>query len=271
MGVSGPSAEVAHARAALGRVAADLCSLLESIGDGGAMVPKSEWTIRDVATHVALGTEAYVGYVLGATEAFVDVSDIAGGSLASTNAARVQAEPAQALPELATRLRAASSALLEVTAGRQGDQIVMWNRQPLALADMLGIGLGEYLLHGRDIAAASSQRWTIEPADARLVLAAALPLLPLLVDPVTTANAHARYDVRVRGGVRVVVSIRDGELTVSHDAERVDCHVSADPVALLLVAYGRRSQWVPILTGKLLAWGRRPWLGPRFVRYLVTP
>ena len=51
----------------------------------------------------------------------------------------------------------------------------------------------------------------------------------------------------------------------------MDCHVSADPVALLLVSYGRRSQWVPVLTGKLLAWGRKPWLGLRLVRYLVTP
>ena len=55
------------------------------------------------------------------------------------------------------------------------------------------------------------------------------------------------------------------------DGESVDCHVSADPVALLLVAYGRRSQWVPILTGRLVAWGRKPWLGVRLVRYLVAP
>ena len=54
-------------------------------------------------------------------------------------------------------------------------------------------------------------------------------------------------------------------------ASSVDCHVSADPVALLLVAYGRRSQWVPILTGRLVAGGRKPWLGVRLVRYLVAP
>ena len=65
--------------------------------------------------------------------------------------------------------------------------------------------------------------------------------------------------------------IDDGNVTVTGDGESVDCHVSAEPVALLLIAYGRRSQWVPIMTGKLIAWGRKPWLGPRLVRYLVTP
>jgi hypothetical protein len=69
----------------------------------------------------------------------------------------------------------------------------------------------------------------------------------------------------------VAVTIRDGALTVTREDGPVDCHVSADPVALLLVAYGRRSQWGPIVTGKLVAWGRKPWLGPRLVRYLVTP
>jgi hypothetical protein len=28
---------------------------------------------------------------------------------------------------------------------------------------------------------------------------------------------------------------------------------------------------VPVLTGKLLAWGRKPWLGVRLTSYLVTP
>ncbi|HEY5989442.1 MAG TPA: hypothetical protein VIV12_24140 [Streptosporangiaceae bacterium] len=30
-------------------------------------------------------------------------------------------------------------------------------------------------------------------------------------------------------------------------------------MALLLVLYGRMSQWGPIAKGQLLTWGRRPW------------
>jgi uncharacterized protein (TIGR03083 family) len=191
--------------------------------------------------------------------------------LTRTNAARLDAEPERQVTGLAQWLRAASSARLEQTEGRDRDEVVTWHGQPIALGDMLGIGLAEYLLHGRDIATALSRPWTIRPDDARLVLAAALHLLPLLVDPVTTAAVNARYAIRVRGGVRRAVIITDGELDVVGDVDRVDCHVSADPVALLLIAYGRRSQWVPILTGKLIAWSRQPWLGPRLVRYLVTP
>jgi uncharacterized protein (TIGR03083 family) len=257
---------------ALGRVAGEVCSLVASAPDAGAAVPGSDWNVGDVAAHLVAGTEAYVRYATGGSEPFVDVSDIAGGSLTRSNAARLQAEPERDLASLADRLRAGSSALLQASSRRHHDDVVMWNGVPLALGDMLGIGLGEYLLHGRDIATALSVPWIIRPDDARLVLASALPVLPLLVDPVTTAGVQARYDLKIRGGVRVLVTISDGELTVADgDGRPVDCHVSADPVALLLIAYGRRSQWAPIGTGKLFAWGRKPWLGPRLVRYLVAP
>jgi hypothetical protein len=35
--------------------------------------------------------------------------------------------------------------------------------------------------------------------------------------------------------------------------------------------YWRRSQWPGILRGQLVAWGRRPWLGPRFQGLFVRP
>jgi hypothetical protein len=34
-------------------------------------------------------------------------------------------------------------------------------------------------------------------------------------------------------------------------------------VALLLVVYGRVGLWGQLARGRLLAWGRRPWLGPK--------
>ena len=226
--------------------------------------------LRRVADEI-IGAEAYLGYARGLAEPFFDVSDVAGGSLARSSDARLQAEPERDLPALAARMQVAVTALLQVTEGRGADDEVTWNGVSMGLGAMLGLGLAEYLLHGQDIAKALSRPWTIRPDDARLVLASALPLLPLLVNPAVTRNVRATYDVRVRGGVRVGVAIEHGTMTLGEPTEAADCHVSPDPVALLLVAYGRTSQWIPILTGKLVAWGRKPWLGPRLTGYLVTP
>ncbi|HET6875645.1 MAG TPA: hypothetical protein VFH70_12740 [Acidimicrobiales bacterium] len=147
----------------------------------------------------------------------------------------------------------------------------MWNGQRIGLGAMLGVALGEYLLHGLDIAKAASVDWTIRPEDARIVLTSVMPMLPLLVDPKATAQVKASYDLRIRGGVRLTFRIDRGSGAIDWPGGPVDCHVSADPVAMMLVAYGRRTQWVPALTGRLLAWGRKPWLGLRLTSYLVAP
>jgi uncharacterized protein (TIGR03083 family) len=245
--------------------------MVTSAPDATIAVPASEWTVGDVAAHVALGIEAYARYATGNNEPFVDVSDIAGGSLTRTSAARLQDEHERDLSALAARVRDALASLLQATDGRGTDEVVLWNGQEIGLGAMLGMGVGELLLHGRDVAKALGRPWDISADDARLVLTSALPILPLLVNPETTRDVRATYDIRVRGGARVCLAIDNGGMTIEQQPASVDCHVSADPIELLLVAYGRKTQWVPILTGKMVAWGRKPWLGPRLVSYLVTP
>ena len=254
------------------RAAAERCALLiERAPDAAAALPHSEWTVRDLAAHVAGGTEVYCQYANGRTDPFVDLSDIAGGSLARMSAQRLVEEPEQDLEVLASRLRIAVEQLLALTADRPGDQEVMWNGIELDMRSMLGMALGEFLMHGYDLARMLKQPWPVDADDARAVLAAALWLLPLLGNPHKTTGVHASFDLRVRGGTRITLRVDDGRITTDAPGGRVDCHVSADPVALLFVAYGRRSQWGPILTTRMVAWGRKPWLGLRLTSYLVAP
>jgi hypothetical protein len=47
--------------------------------------------------------------------------------------------------------------------------------------------------------------------------------------------------------------------------------LSADPVAFLLLAYGRRGQWPLIAQGRLLSYGRKPWLALSLRSLFVNP
>ena len=126
--------------------------------------------------------------------------------------------------------------------------------------------LGEFEIHGRDIARALGHRWTIAPAHARLILDGAAPVMPGLVNPATAAGHTATYELRIRGGTTHFWAFRDGQFSIVDELRRPDVVLSADPVACLLVFYGRRSQWPEILRGRMLAWGRRPWLAVSFVK-----
>jgi hypothetical protein len=63
---------------------------------------------------------------------------------------------------------------------------------------------------------------------------------------------------------RAVFAFDRGRLAIQPpDGQRVDCRISADPAAHLLVTYGRSGPLGPALRGKITAGGRKPWLGLR--------
>jgi SCP-2 sterol transfer family len=138
--------------------------------------------------------------------------------------------------------------------------------------------LNETVMHGDDIARAARRPWSIEPAHAAMVWGRFIvPVLQTLdpralVDAERAAGLRASYDVRIRGGDRFHFVFHDGMLHVEDPSPGpVDCHISADPVAMLRVIWNRQSQWSAIAQGKLLAWGRKPWLGPRFRALMRNP
>ncbi len=138
--------------------------------------------------------------------------------------------------------------------------------------------LNETVVHGYDIARAVGLPWLIDPSHAALIFQGFLLELFQALPPRTfviqekAADLRARYEVRLRGAGRFLVVFDDGSMTVeAPSSRRVDCHLSADPVAFLLVAWARTNQWRAISKGQLVAWGRRPWLGVQLRGFLRSP
>src|SRR5262249_27908193 len=130
--------------------------------------------------------------------------------------------------------------------------------------------LNETIVHGYDIACAAGRRWRIEPDHAAMVLERfIIPILQTLdsqemLNAEKAAGLRATYDLRIRGGEGFHFIFDNGKFKiVKPSPRRVDCHISADPAAFLMVVWNRRSQWRAITKGQLIAWGRKPWLGPR--------
>jgi putative sterol carrier protein len=58
---------------------------------------------------------------------------------------------------------------------------------------------------------------------------------------------------------------------VTAAGEPADCTISADPVAFLLLGYGRISQLSPLLRGKIRPGGWMPWRAMKFGSLLSSP
>ena len=105
-----------------------------------------------------------------------------------------------------------------------------------------------------------------------LILEGLAPILPGWVDPERARGLTATFQVRLRGQATHVFRFQDGRLRVDPDREPpIDVRISGDPAALLLVLYRRQSPWRHIARGRLVAWGRRPWLALSFAGRFHEP
>lgn len=274
-----PAIALPEARNALRRAADRLADLLRSLPDTGAPIPRSNWTIGDAAAHVVmdLRTEALVAG--GEDVSWADGATSVPGTprgVGELNARAVTAEAERDPQTLASLLVTAVSDFLAASAELPADHHMpsqyFQGGMALDLAGVTSIDLGEVLVHGYDIAKATRRSWPIAADDARLALGGALRLLPSYANPATARGHTGGYDLRIRGGPRVVIRFADGRASLEEPRNTpVDCHILAEPVAFLLVFYGRTSQWGPIAKGQLLTWGRRPWRALRFKRLFLNP
>jgi uncharacterized protein (TIGR03083 family) len=216
------------------------------------------WTVRDVAAHLVTVTVRYADGPEGRgvwTKTPADLPALNHDQLAALGTATVG--------ELAARLRQQVTAVLAQIEGYGNDMpSFRFHGGGRVRADIaLGILLGELVVHGRDAARALRRPWPIDPGHAALVIEGLSPVLPGWVRPERVRGLTAGFEIRLRGRDSHVWAFRDGRLQVNpRNPGRIDVRVSADPAAFLLVCYRREPQWKHIAAGRMLAWGRRPWL-----------
>ena len=274
-----PAIALPEARNALSSAADRFAELLRSLPDTRAAIPGSRWTVGDAAAHVVmdLRTEALVA--AGEAVSWAQDATPAPGTpreVGELNARAVTAEAERHPPALASLLVTAVGDFLAASAELPPDYPMtspyFQDGMALDLAGVTSIDLAEVLLHGYDIAKATGRPWPVAAEDARLALRAALRLAPAYANPETARGRPGGYDLRVRGGPRVVIRFAEGRAWLEEPGGApVDCHIVAAPVALLLVLYGRIPQWRPIATGQLLTWGHRPWRALGFKRLFFNP
>jgi len=243
-----------------------------------------DWGPAEVAMHLSQAWVVVPGLarrdLSGAYEILPGMAGAAGESLigdirelSETTKLGVRTDPERNLAVLADRIDERAATFFSESLGTSPGEERAWLVEGTTVS-RLGLVchlLNETVVHGYDIARAAGVPWKIERRYAAMVLGGFIvPVMQALdpramVDQQKAAGVHATYDLRLRGGDQVFFVFDDGAMHVEAPSDRrVDCHLSADPAALLLVGWGRKSQWSAIAKGQLVAWGRKPWLGPRF-------
>ena len=267
-----PEVDMARARSAVAAAGARVASLVRSIEHSTAPA-LGDWDLTDVAVHLSHVLDAVTALARGGGPLLGEIGELTGLSQML-----VRGENERDLRAIADRIEASVANFLEVTAA-EGSGTREWltpgTRMPMS--GLVCHVLNELTVHGRDMALADGKPWPIERSPAALVVCGFLfPALgnlgSAMVNQAAAAGVRVSFDVRVRGGSGAVFTFADGELSLrAASSGPVDCHLSVDPAAFLLVAWGRQSHWGPIARGQLLTWGRRPWMGLKLRTLMLNP
>jgi uncharacterized protein (TIGR03083 family) len=251
----------------LERAVPRLMSLLRNIPDPGARAVGT-WSAGDVASHVASVFGNYVDMIDGDEPVLAETT----GDIERINSMWLERDRGRDPQAASSRIEDAFDRMMKRARAASDDWPIAWHSGlTLPISTVVCLALGEVLVHGHDIGSASGSKWAIPVDEARTVLDGIIELAPLYVDEHGARGFSARYELRIRGGLQAELIFEDGLLTLDRPAGHAECKISADPVAFLLVSYGRIAVWGPMMRGKLIAWGRKPWLGLKLTSLLRNP
>lgn len=252
-----------------------------------------DWNLGEVAMHLSQAWVAVPGLarqdLTGVFDVVPNLEGTAGEGLMNDvwelggiTMMAVNADPERNPRVIADRIeeRAAAYFSFLASAPDAGDRTWLVNGIRVPPSVFTAHLLHETVAHAYDIATADNRPWRIERAHAALVIEGfyvpVISALPprAMVNQDAARGKHAAFAIHLRDAGTSMLAFDDGELTIEFPpsgSRRIDCHISADPAAFLLVALARQSQWRAIARGQLVAYGRKPWLGPQFRAFMRNP
>jgi uncharacterized damage-inducible protein DinB len=259
----------AGAREALLDVTEKLADMIRPLADTAIPVPGSDWTVGETANHVAMAGQLFLDLASGIPRVHGDVTK---EGLAAANAEWLARDPERRADRLADAIVSSTRTFLDSVEGRPGSQPVVTPAGKMEMETLLSYALTHTLVHACAIARALQTKPPLRKEHVKLMMPFLTVGMQSFVRKDKTKDLTASFLLHVRGGPQLAVTFDKGVLRLdTMPPRRVDCHISAEPIALFLVAMGLKKQWGPIATGKLVTWGTKPWLALQFVGLFAAP
>jgi len=234
------------------------------------LAARSSWSVAEAAAHVA-GTNRLFAEI-AAGQAPPRHGDGTKAGLAEANAEMLAHFTERDPAVLADQIVSQADLFVRAARARSGAEVVDSPLGPMPMRVFSAYVMAHMLSHGCAIAAGLGSRFAIQPRQVDLMRPFLIDSMPMFVDPVAAAGITATYRLRLRRIGEFTLRFADGALSVHNGADGpVDCTISVDSASFFLLALKLCSPWPQIARGKVLAWGRKPWLALRFVGLFTLP
>jgi uncharacterized protein (TIGR03083 family) len=255
-------------------VARQIAAIIESSSSGGVRTRRAEWTVAEMAAHLAHANEGMAD--IAACAEYPGLGDgtapsIAAG-LAESNRQALQAITERDLAVLASTIVAQAERFVAAAGRRATTDVVNTPLGTMPMSVFSAYILAHMLTHGTAISFAVGRPTIVRPRHVELVLPFLAVAYSRVVRPDRIRGVRLRCGIQLSAGPRFTVSIADGAVDVDDDAGPVDCMIWAEPVSYFLLTMGILRRGLPlIVAGKLRCGGHRPLAAMRFRRLFDVP
>jgi hypothetical protein len=263
---------------------ADSCARYVDLvaGADARVMATADWSVADTTAHVAAIAFMYTHIVRFEESAIPSIEErfrqTNVDTVADLNTVALGEFPERDPAVLAERLREDVDDVLRATEHLDPTTPVSWlGDSKVPICGVLAHLVNELHIHGRDIARATRAPWSIPPAEAALFFEVFFTELVrhgvgcLLDNDEPPSDRGIAVGFRSRHTTPVTIVLRDGQVSLQDWREPADVRIFFDPPAFNLMMFHRISKPRAALTGKVLVWGRRPWLLPTFLRTVRCP
>ena len=221
-------------------------------GAGDTWMPELSWRLEELAAHI-VSVPAIYRRVVGDPAAF-DVPE----SMAEFGQAELEAVGTFDLHDLADLLEHNVDALIAALA-EYADPIAFYTTN-LTRAGVLGVALNELSMHHRDMAVVTNEPFTMTARDIDITMHGMMPASEIFCDYEVALRCPGTFHFGLRGGSDWTISVADGFVSVQPERpKRADVRITGDPLAMVVMSFGRSNPVASVLRGKVMVTGRRPW------------
>lgn len=225
---------------------------LRRVPDTGCRVPNLDWSIAELGAHLASLPRLYrdqnrIGTSFEPPADWAAFSAAARSHITTTDGG-----------ELADLIIDEAETLL--VPDDPNELRWLYGRETTVANAAAGM-LMECILHGQDLGRSTGHKPQLGRRQALAGLEQQMALTPVFVDAGKAARLTGIYGLRFRGGPDFTYLIDDGgRLTVERGwPDRADARMNADPAAFIAAGLGRINPLAAALTGRIVAYGRKPW------------
>ncbi|MGB5760302.1 MAG: SCP2 sterol-binding domain-containing protein [Acidimicrobiales bacterium] len=225
---------------------------LRSLPDTSVQVPNLEWSVAELGRHLASLPHLYreqhrVGTSFESPTDWRQFSATARAHITTNDGA-----------ELARLIAVEVETLLVPP---DPDERRMLYGCETTVANTAAGMMTECILHGQDLGRLTGHKPRLERRHALAGLEQQMALTPVFINPDKAAGLAGVYGLRFRGGSDFTYRIDElGKLAVERGwPGRADARLNADPATFLAASLGRVNPVAAALTGKIIAYGRKPW------------